>query len=348
MRCIVKNNVAKKALMFVFVLMLMLLIGCGKRNTAPVPAEPAVNNESAGLTEPVESSEADIIIGRQNGERFEDVIILEGMEETVRYEHVRNDTIGFEMDYDYESFVRRSDTNRDCFISIYDNSYKSENYLEVTTYTENADAVAASFTDALSQTYELLKGTRTLDRAGDCIWIEASELKGSNRMADQLQVVYVIPASDGCRVAVEHFSVESAEGFGRRFNYMLNTLAVIDRTGNLTDTAHSITGTWQTASMAYEADGTMYPEYYVRFTDSEILYGHMKNGNFISDHSDKIIRRETTASDGLKVQAEASNGVQYTYQTSSGDREILEYYETWNEDDFPEMYRGGASLSRSY
>ena len=348
MRCIVKNNVAKKALMFVFVLMLMLLIGCGKRNTAPVPAEPAVNNESAGLTEPVESSEADIIIGRQNGERFEDVIILEGMEETVRYEHVRNDTIGFEMDYDYESFVRRSDTNRDCFISIYDNSYKPENYLEVTTYTENADAVAASFTDALSQTYELLKGTRTLDRAGDCIWIEASELKGSNRMADQLQVVYIIPASDGCRVAVEHFSVESAEGFGRRFNYMLNTLAVVDRTGNLTDTAHSITGTWQTASMAYEADGTMYPEYYVRFTDSEILYGHMKNGNFISDHSDKIIHRETTASDGLKVQAEASNGVQYTYQTSASDREILEYYETWNEDDFPEMYRGGASLSRSY
>ena len=348
MRCIVKNNVAKKALMFVFVLMLMLLVGCGKRNTAPVPAEPAVNNESAGLTEPVESSEADIIIGRQNGERFEDVIILEGMEETVRYEHVRNDTIGFEMDYDYESFVRRSDTNRDCFISIYDNSYKPENYLEVTTYTENADAVAASFTDALSQTYELLKGTRTLDRAGDCIWIEASELKGSNRMADQLQVVYIIPASDGCRVAVEHFSVESAEGFGRRFNYMLNTLAVIDRTGNLTDTAHLITVTWQTASMAYEADGTMYPEYFVQFTDSEILYGHMKNGNFIPDHSDKIIRRETTASDGLKVQAEAANGVQYTYQTSSGDREILEYYETWNEDDFPEMYRGGASLSRSY
>ena len=300
------------------------------------------------MFEPAESSEADIIIGRQNGERFEDVIILEGMEETVRYEHVRNDTIGFEMDYDYESFVRRSDTNRDCFISIYDNSYKSENYLEVTTYTENADAVAASFTDALSQTYELLKGTRTLDRAGDCIWIEASELKGSNRMADQLQVVYIIPASDGCRVAVEHFSVESAEGFGRRFNYMLNTLAVIDRTGNLTDTAHAITGTWQTASMAYEADGTMYPEYYVRFTDSEILYGHMKNGDFIPDHSDKIIHLEMTASDGFKVQAEAANGVQYTYRTSANDRDILEYYETWNEGSFPEMYRGGASLSRSY
>ena len=167
-------------------------------------------------------------------------------------------------------------------------------------------------------------------------------------MADQLQVVYIIPAFDGCRVAVEHFSVESAEGFGRRFNYMLNTLAVIDRTGNPTDTARSITGTWQTASMAYEADGTMYPEYYVRFTDSEILYGHMKNGDFIPDHSDKIIHLEMTASDGFKVQAEAANGVQYTYQTSASDRDILEYYETWNEGSFPEMYRGGASLSRSY
>ena len=348
MRCKAKNNIAKQALVFVFVLMLMMLSGCGKRNTAPAPAEPAVNNEPASMIEPAESSEADILIGRQNGERFEDVIILEGMEETVRYEHVRNGMIGFEMDYDYESFVRRSDANRECFISIYDNADKPENYLEVTAYTENADAVAVFFTDTLSQTYELLKGARTLDRAGDCIWIEASELKGSNRMADQLQVVYIIPASDGCRVAVEHFSVESAEGFGRRFNYMLNTLSVIDRTGNPTDTTPSITGTWQTASMAYEADGTMYPEYFVRFTDSEILYGHMKNGDFTPDHSDKIIHLEMIASGGFKIQAEAANGVQYTYQTSANDRDILEYYETWNEGSFPEMYRGGASLSRSY
>ena len=348
MRYKVKKHVIKLAMVFAVLLMLMLLVGCGRRNTTTMPAEPAVNNESVSMIEPAESSEADILIGRQNGERFEDVIILEGMEETVRYEHVRNSMIGFEMDYDYESFVRRSDANRECFISIYDNADKPENYLEITAYTENADAVAESFTDALSQTYELLKGTRRLDRAGDCIWIEASELKGSNRMADQLQVVYIIPASDGCRVAVEHFSVESAEGFGGRFHYMLNTLAVIDRTGNPTDTARSITGTWQTASMAYEADGTMYPEYYVRFTDSEILYGHMKNGDFIPDHSDKIIHLEMTASDGFKVQAEAANGVQYTYQTSASDRDILEYYETWNEGSFPEMYRGGASLSRSY
>ena len=85
MRCKVKNNIAKQVLVFIFVLMLMMLVGCTKRNTTPAPAEPAVSNESAGLNVPAESSVAEIVIGRQDGERFEDVIILEGMEETVRY-----------------------------------------------------------------------------------------------------------------------------------------------------------------------------------------------------------------------------------------------------------------------
>ena len=107
-------------------------------------------------------------------------------------------------------------------------------------------------------------------------------------------------------------------------------------------------GTWQTASMGFEADGTMVPEYHVQFTDSEIVYGHMKDGAFVPDHSDKIARMEETAAGGCRVQAEASNGVQYTYQTSEGDNSILEYFETWNENEFPDMYRGGASLSRSF
>ncbi len=109
----------------------------------------------------------------------------------------------------------------------------------------------------------------------------------------------------------------------------------------------SITGTWQTASMGYADDGTMYPEYYVQFTNSDILYGHLKNGQFVLDHSDKIICLEATAAEGVRVQAEASNGIQYTYQTCESDNDVLEYYETWREEDFPEMYRGGASLSRS-
>ena len=108
----------------------------------------------------------------------------------------------------------------------------------------------------------------------------------------------------------------------------------------------SVPGTWQTASMAYEADGTMYPEYCVQFTDTEIVYGHMKDGEFIPDHSDSISLLEETAVGRFRIQATGSNGVQYTYQTSEGDDSVLEYYETWQEEDFPDMYRGGASLSR--
>ncbi len=107
-----------------------------------------------------------------------------------------------------------------------------------------------------------------------------------------------------------------------------------------------ISGTWQTASMGYEYYGTYQPEYYVQFTNSEILYGHMKNGEFVPDHSDGIIRLEAIAPGRFKVQAQSSNGKQYTYLTCEGDNRVMEYYETWSEREFPETYRAGASLSR--
>ena len=53
-------------------------------------------------------SEAVADTGRKDGERFEDVILLEGDEETVQYEHVKNEEIGFELDFEYESFHRMS------------------------------------------------------------------------------------------------------------------------------------------------------------------------------------------------------------------------------------------------
>ena len=115
---------------------------------------------------------------------------------------------------------------------------------------------------------------------------------------------------------------------------------------NARDFLFSIPGTWQTASVVSEEDGTAHPEYYVRFTDSEVLYGHMKDGAFVIDHTDSVSRFEKTAAGGFEVQAEAANGVQYTFRTSESDDTIMEYYETWNEADFPAMYRGGASLSR--
>ncbi len=211
--------------------LVLTLSGCGKaptavtESTAAEIAVPAAEPQAAVIETPEPAPPS----GRQDGERFEDVIILEGMEETVRYEHAVNKTVGIEMDYDYESFIRRSEVERERFISVWDDPEHPENWLEVTCSPERADAVEASVSEALSQEYDLLKETRALERAGDCIRIEASELKGTGRMADQLQAVYLIPASDGCRIATAHYSIEGAEGFGRRFAYMLNTLSVIDR-----------------------------------------------------------------------------------------------------------------------
>ena len=112
------------------------------------------------------------------------------------------------------------------------------------------------------------------------------------------------------------------------------------------DLALAIPGTWQTASVGYMDGEDMQPEYYVQFTEAEVNYGHMKDGAFALDHSDKISEIEKNADDEYKIKAESAGGIQYTYQTAEGNADILEYYETWDEENFSEMYRGGASLSR--
>ena len=211
--------------------LVLLLSGCGKAPAAVTEASttetvtPAAEPQSAVIETPAPTAAP----GRQDGERFEDVIMMEGMEETVKYEHVVSKTAGFEMDYDYESFVRRSEADRERFVSTWDNAANPENYLEVTYSAESAEAAKASVSEALSKEYDLTEETRRLDRAGDCSWIEASVVKGTNNMAPQIQTVYIIPASDGCRIATIHCAIEGSEGFGRRFSYMLNTLSVISR-----------------------------------------------------------------------------------------------------------------------
>ena len=165
--------------------------------------------------------------GRQDGERFDAVIILEGMEETVHYEHVRNVTLGFEMDYDYESLVRRSEADRECFVSAWDLPDAPENYLELSYRVGDAESVAAAVREELSGTYDLLEESRELERAGSCLYIEAAVLKGTNNMADQLQMVYIIPTADGCIVARVHCAAEAAEGFARRCNYMIDTISTL-------------------------------------------------------------------------------------------------------------------------
>lgn len=120
--------------------------------------------------------------------------------------------------------------------------------------------------------------------------------------------------------------------------------AASDFVSALKDSKAQLEGRWQTASMSYEADGSMQPEFYVEFTDLEIKYGHLKDEEFVVDHVDNI--ESLLLGEKCIIQAKSSNGVKYTYQTSESDPNVLEYYETWNEEEFSDAYRGGASLSR--
>ena len=90
----------------------------------------------------------------------------------------------------------------------------------------------------------------------------------------------------------------------------------------------------------------MQPEYYVQFERLQINYGHMKDGDFIVDHTDDISYLDETEPGKYIVQAESSTGVQYTLKTAGSDNNVLEYYETWNEYEFSDAYRGGSSLTR--
>ena len=174
--------------------------------------------------------------GREDGERFEDTIILEGMEETVKYEHVKDTDTGFEMDYDYESFTRIKEADREKFVSVYDDPKDPQNYLEVLYVPQSPDTAEASISAELSETYEVVREDRTLEKAGRCAVLDASADKGGKTMPDRLQAVYIIPAGSGSIVARANYTAEAAEGFGRRFSYMLDTLCVTGQkeTGKIT------------------------------------------------------------------------------------------------------------------
>ena len=109
--------------------------------------------------------------------------------------------------------------------------------------------------------------------------------------------------------------------------------------------APELEGTWTTASQT-EYYGTPQPEHYVRFTDSEILYEHMKDGEFILDYSCKIVSIEKIAEGKYIVKAETSEGGRYTYKTSDEDNNFMWYYMTWNEDEFSENLSGSSSIGK--
>ena len=108
-----------------------------------------------------------------------------------------------------------------------------------------------------------------------------------------------------------------------------------------------IPGTWQTASMISNPDGTVVPSHYIKFTETGIKYGQMKDGAFVEEYTDKITKFDKTEGDGFIVQAESSNGIKYTYKTSASDVNTMEYYETWTESEYSEKYSASGSITKS-
>lgn len=197
-------------------MLLTMLVGCVDNNSRTKQEVSSTVSEAAADT------------GRKDGERFEDVIILEGEEETVRYEHVKNEAIGFELDYEYDSLTRITEEDNERFVSVYDDAKKPDNYLEVTYSSEKADSTVKTVKADLSKKYETVKEeTCELDGAGQCQRINATGGKGKTAR-NSLQTVTIIPAGDGCIVAAAHYTIESAEGFGVRFSKIVNTLSVIN------------------------------------------------------------------------------------------------------------------------
>lgn len=174
---------------------------------------------------PAAAVEPDLAL--QPGEHFEGTVTLEGTEQTVHYEAIRNDALGFEMGYDYENFVRHSEADRERFISVWDDPDDPEIYLEITHSSDDAETTAASIVETLSSQYDVSRWEYTLDRAGDCIDLRGELDKEGQMSIWELQMVYIIPADDGCFVAWGHYTQESAESCGARFRSMMHTFAVL-------------------------------------------------------------------------------------------------------------------------
>lgn len=213
------------ALVLSLTLLLAAAAGCAKGKEEPQPAETESPVETA------EAAEETPAIERQHGERFEDVIMIEGMEETIKLEHVINETAGFAMDYDYESFVCRASSDRLQIVSAYDDPETPENYIEVSYCPDDAETVADAIEKALSEDYAVSRDTAVLKSGVECIHMDASATPDGAYTADVLQAVYVIPADDGCRVAHLRYLPEGSDGFGRRLSYLASTVTVMTPQG---------------------------------------------------------------------------------------------------------------------
>ena len=168
--------------------------------------------------------------GRQDGERFETTVMVEGMEESVGYEHVRSEALGFELDYDYEMLERFSEGERERFLARGEDPEDPWNYFELRAVPGGSEAVTAALSANLADAYDKVEASPyTLAGAGACTLLDASGAKEGKALSGSLQSVYVIPAGERCLVAAVHCTMESAGGFGVRVSQILNTLTLIGK-----------------------------------------------------------------------------------------------------------------------
>ena len=215
------------------VLSMTMMGGCSKEddNTTDetknetVASETEADNDSSEIAVE-DTSAASGTSGREDGERFEETIMIEGMEETVYYEHYVDTTIGFEIDYEYYELGRSASNEDVTFFSMYDDPNDLENYLEITYSPDDADLTASNLTSEYSSNFEVIQSSVTLDNGVTCTKLSLLNPEDGSR---NLQNIYVIPADDGCRVASAHFTIESSEGFGTRFDNTVRSINVIAR-----------------------------------------------------------------------------------------------------------------------
>ena len=219
-------------LIIIAALLATMLAGCGKEkpegeSVAPAAVTEPAATEAAASEEPVSATESPAAGKYQAGDRYEGAVTLEGVEQTVRYEQIVNETLGFAMGYDYERFERHSETDREGILLQGEDPEQPEVYLEVTRRTEDAETTAANIMETLSQQYAPTKGEVTLDRAGDCLVINADVDPTGEMTMEELQVVYIIPAGSGSFVAWGHNTFDSADAFGALYRSMMNTFEVL-------------------------------------------------------------------------------------------------------------------------
>ena len=235
-----KSNLCRVVATLAALSLVMATAGCTGTRETPDPelinggsSEVTGTSETVGTSETSETSEETgedgDVKGRADGERFVQVITIEGMEEEVGYEHAIDETLGFEMDYEYEMLKRRTEVDFERFFSFYDDPTEPVNYLEIT-FEEGTEAtVGAAITEELLKEYKVYVGSFDLSNGQSVTRLDASEAKEGGVMPENLQQVYIIPANGGCLVATAHFSIEAAEGFGTRFANMVRTLRVIEK-----------------------------------------------------------------------------------------------------------------------